>query len=274
LKSALFTGVFFVLLPKFPTIQMTQHNCLNCETELIGKFCSNCGQKSDTHRITLKHFLFHDILHGVWHIEKGILFTIKEALIRPGKAAIDYISGKRISYYNIFYLILLLIGLNIFLKHQYDVILNEPQVSWNTNDVGDKISYLIDNNAKGLILPYIPFFAISSFLFFRRKKLNISEHFILSGMTFLGILIPIIISNCFMFLEFTENFKVVSRLSNSYVLPAIILIQLIYSYTQAFSKDYSKIGFVFRMLLFLLFILIETFLFLVLIYIYANNWKL
>ena len=77
-------------------------SCLNCNENLIGKFCYNCGQKSDTHRITLKHFIFHDVLHGVWHIEKGIIFTIKESKTRPGKAALDYISGKRMRYHNFF----------------------------------------------------------------------------------------------------------------------------------------------------------------------------
>ena len=56
-------------------------NCLNCTAATISKFCSNCGQKTEIHRITLKHFLFHDILHGVWHMEKGIFFTTKEVVI-------------------------------------------------------------------------------------------------------------------------------------------------------------------------------------------------
>ncbi|ESU25140.1 hypothetical protein FEDK69T_01070 [Flavobacterium enshiense DK69] len=52
---------------------MHHTNCLNCDTSLSGKFCSNCGQKTDTHRITFKHFIMHDVLHGVWHFESDIL---------------------------------------------------------------------------------------------------------------------------------------------------------------------------------------------------------
>ena len=44
----------------------------------------------------MKHFVMHDLLHGVWHLEKGILFTLKETIIRPGQAALDYIKGKRV----------------------------------------------------------------------------------------------------------------------------------------------------------------------------------
>lgn len=89
---------------------MTTNNCLNCEKELTDEFCSGCGQKSDTHRISFGNFIFHDVLHGTFHIEKGMLFTAKQALLSPGKAALDYISGKRKRYYNVFYFILIAIG--------------------------------------------------------------------------------------------------------------------------------------------------------------------
>ena len=96
---------------------MTNSNCLNCEKKLTAKFCSSCGQKSDTRRITFKNLIFHDILHGLFHFEKGMLFTAKQSLVNPGKASLDYISGKRKPYYNVFYFILITIGLILFFKH-------------------------------------------------------------------------------------------------------------------------------------------------------------
>jgi hypothetical protein len=57
----------------------------------------------------------HDLLHGVFHIERGILFTLKQVVIRPGYSARDYISGKRVSYYNIFYLMVIILGVILFL---------------------------------------------------------------------------------------------------------------------------------------------------------------
>src|SRR5690554_1532610 len=101
---------------------MESKTCLNCDSLTNGKYCSNCGQKTNTHRITFQHFVFHDIMHGVFHFEKGMLFTAKQALLRPGKAVLDYIHGKRVNYYNIFYFILLLIGINLFLGLYYDVL--------------------------------------------------------------------------------------------------------------------------------------------------------
>ena len=38
-------------------------------------------------------------------------------MLRPGQAALDYISGKRVKYYNVFYLSLLVLAVNILLLH-------------------------------------------------------------------------------------------------------------------------------------------------------------
>lgn len=40
-------------------------NCLNCDNIISEKFCTNCGQNTNTHRIMFKHFILHDILLGV-----------------------------------------------------------------------------------------------------------------------------------------------------------------------------------------------------------------
>jgi hypothetical protein len=144
-------------------------NCLNCNENLIGKFCYNCGQKSDTHRITLKHFLFHDVLHGVWHIEKGIIFTIKEAILRPGKAALDYIGGKRIRYYNVFYLILLVIGLGLFIDSTY-LYTKQNYVSYVVEPTEPESETIVLNfiakYAKLFLLLAIPVFSLNSYLLF------------------------------------------------------------------------------------------------------------
>ena len=118
---------------------MKQGTCLNCNTEIENNFCSNCGQKTDTHRITLKHFLMHDLLHGIWHLEKGILFTIKETFMRPGQAALDYITGKRIRYYNVFYLSLLVLALNLRLSKLYENLHTFTDSNFNTKIYVNKL---------------------------------------------------------------------------------------------------------------------------------------
>lgn len=250
-------------------------NCLNCNAKILDKFCSKCGQKTDTHRITLKHFLFHDILHGVWHFEKGILFTIKEALTRPGQAALDYIAGKRIKYYNVFYLILILIGLNIFLSNHYDQMAHtyfgtvlEPV----TNAKGKAIDDFIKNNSKLIIFSFVPLFAINSSILFRRKKLNISEHFIIAGMTYLGVLLFVTTIEILAFLEFIKYINVLTDYINL-ILVTGMFFYVIYSYYGSFKNEYSKFSYSLRMILFLVFLIIEIALLTFLILGFATKWK-
>ena len=67
--------------------------CKNCRLELNGKFCSNCGQPATLKRIDA-HYIKHEIEH-VLHLEKGIFYTIKELVIRPGKSVRQFISEYR-----------------------------------------------------------------------------------------------------------------------------------------------------------------------------------
>jgi len=56
-------------------------------------YCSNCGHAAQLKRIDA-HYIVHEIEH-VLHFEKGILYTIKELLIRPGQNTREFISDNR-----------------------------------------------------------------------------------------------------------------------------------------------------------------------------------
>ena len=128
-----------------------------------------------------------------FHLEKGILFTAKEALLRPGKAALDYIAGKRKRYYNVFYLILITIGVMLFTRH-VDELFTDQSAEIVTekvylNEASRKFNELLAQKNKIIIFLFVPFAALNSFTLFRRKKLNLSEHSIIAGMILLGVLL-------------------------------------------------------------------------------------
>ncbi|TGD59821.1 DUF3667 domain-containing protein [Flavobacterium humi] len=232
-------------------------HCLNCHQEVLGKFCYDCGQKTDTHRITFKHFVLHDILHGVWHFEKGILFTIKEALIRPGKGSLDYISGKRVKYYNVFYLLLVLIGLNIFLSHYYDVFSSKYlNIVFEKESDESELDRFLSEHAKLIIFSIVPLFALNSFLVFRRKRLNFSEHFIIAGMVYLGVILLVTLTEILSFLDFFKYIDVVSKFS-SLLISFAIMAYVPFAYYNAFHSDYSKRRFLFNMCLFGFLLMVE-----------------
>ncbi|WP_051197615.1 DUF3667 domain-containing protein [Flavobacterium soli] len=238
--------------------------CLNCNEAVEKNYCSNCGQKTDTHRINFKHFLIHDILHGVWHVDKGILFTIKEALTRPGEAALDYISGKRVKYYNVFYLIVILVGLQLILANYYEKLqlLYHPEIYQAHNDI-EKYSFLTDYS-KILILALIPLFAVTSYMLFRRKKLNISEHFILSGMIFLGVILISLFSLLLSFIDFLENFSTIAKIIDLST-PFILFLYISFGYYKPFKSIYKPSNLIWRVFIFDILLLLEVAFFLFLL---------
>lgn len=254
---------------------MTTSNCLNCGKELTDKFCAGCGQKADTHRISFKHFLMHDVLHGTFHIDKGIIYTAKQALLRPGQASLEYIAGKRIKYYNVFYLILITIGVMIFFRHVDELLYGDAvdEVSTNAklNDASQKINAFINQKSKFIIFLFVPLGSINSFILFRRKKLNLSEHAIVSGMILLGILLVQTIINIYF------NFNHLLGIDNgvaSFVATLLIFGYIAFGYYNAFSANYTKLGITYRIGLFFSLLLLETVSMLYVLIGVITDWKM
>jgi hypothetical protein len=68
-------------------------NCKSCNTELKLNFCPNCGQPTKLNRIDGQYILSE--IGSVLNFDKGILFTIRELLIRPGQSVRNFISEDR-----------------------------------------------------------------------------------------------------------------------------------------------------------------------------------
>ena len=68
-------------------------NCIKCNTEVIQNYCPNCGTPITLKKINGEYIL--NEISSVLNFEKGILFTIKELLIRPGQNINDFINKDR-----------------------------------------------------------------------------------------------------------------------------------------------------------------------------------
>ena len=257
---------------------MTNTNCLNCEKELIDKFCYGCGQKSDTSRISFKNFIFHDLLHGIFHIEKGIYFTAKQALTRPGKASLDYIAGKRKRFYNIFYLILITFGFLLFIRHFHKELfrLQEDEVVTKTNYINNaskSFDEILIQKSKLIIFLFIPLSAVNSYLIFKRKKFNVFEHSILAAMILLGMLLISVFGNLFFYIDLIMPFGDVFSTVASWIVTFFIFVHIYFGYYNAFSLDYSKAGISLRIILFYVLLCIEIGLLFLLLWGFLSDWK-
>jgi hypothetical protein len=154
--------------------------CLNCTNPITEKFCSKCGQKASVHRYSLKHFIEHDLIHGIWHVDNGILFTIKELFTRPGHSIREFINGKRVGYFSFVTLLLFILGISHFLSEFAQIKLSDlmPETS---KGFMNEFQEFTKKNPKIVLLIMIPLYSIFSFLWFRKSKLNLTEHFVLNS---------------------------------------------------------------------------------------------
>ncbi len=67
--------------------------CLNCETELAGRYCHVCGQDADTHHRTIFHLVF-EAFEGLFHVDGRLWQTLPPLFFAPGKLARDLMEGR------------------------------------------------------------------------------------------------------------------------------------------------------------------------------------
>lgn len=90
--------------------------CKNCGSQNIGKFCSECGQKSSVNRITFK-YLVKEIPSSIFQINRGLFYTIKELVVRPSKTVSGYIVGKRVKLFKPFAYVVVLSTICSFISY-------------------------------------------------------------------------------------------------------------------------------------------------------------
>lgn len=85
--------------------------CLNCGHPVPERFCGRCGQDAHhTHRFTMAD-MPHDVLHSIWHIDKGILYTLRTMIGRPGSTIRSYLAGQRVDHFRPLSLLFFITGL-------------------------------------------------------------------------------------------------------------------------------------------------------------------
>lgn len=162
---------------------MTKY-CQNCNSELNGNFCSHCGQSSNTHRLNF-HFLWHDIQHGLLHIDKGFLYSAKELFTRPGHSIREFLQGKRIKHFKPISLVFILAGIYGLLSHYFDIKLLSD--NFKMSGSGEKFNQIksifewVSQHYSILALIQIPFFSVGTYLCFKKIRYNFIEHLVINA---------------------------------------------------------------------------------------------
>lgn len=163
-----------------PETTLQVKTCKNCNENLTGNFCAHCGQKASVRRYSFKYFVENNIIHGIWNINSGFFFTIKQLFTRPGHSIREFINGKRIGYFNVITLLLIVVGFSHFIAEYTQVRLSDL-VPENSTDIVNELEVFSKKYPKITLLLTIPFYTIFSFLWFKKSKLNLSEHLVLNS---------------------------------------------------------------------------------------------
>lgn len=159
-------------------------NCLNCGTPLSALFCGECGQRGSTQRFHLSTLWDADFLEHNLNISKGLPKTLLGLLYRPGKLALEYIEGKRKSYFPFLGLFLILIAADLLVR-QYsgisieDLLTERFGITINAvSGTASKKSILTENYRLVLFLS-VPLVALVQWPLLRRLRKNYWEHCVL-----------------------------------------------------------------------------------------------
>jgi len=165
--------------------------CLNCGTELMDRqnFCPDCGQKTDTPRISFL-YLAKEFLAVFAHADKGLFNLVKRLAVNPGQVAIDYVEGRRKRYFNPFGFLVICIALSFPIYNLVKPAQDLPQpefedlqripaelqlMALNAKDRAQAVQHFFNKNINLISVFVAPYFAFMLWLFFRRRKRNIAE---------------------------------------------------------------------------------------------------
>jgi len=76
-----------------------EKNCLNCQTEVIGRYCHKCGQENLEPKETVWHLVQH-FFNDITHFDGKFFDTVRYLIRKPGFLSIEYMRGRRMAYLN------------------------------------------------------------------------------------------------------------------------------------------------------------------------------
>jgi hypothetical protein len=76
-----------------------EKNCLNCDTEVQGRYCHNCGQENIEPKESFWGLVSH-FFKDITHFDGNFFSTVNYLILKPGFLSKEYMIGRRASYVN------------------------------------------------------------------------------------------------------------------------------------------------------------------------------
>ncbi len=190
-----------------PSSQIERKLCKNCNSELVGFYCSECGQKN-TELLSVKAIV-KELANNMFSFDSRFFITLKYLIIKPGFLTKEYWAGRRTTYLPPLRMYLVLSVFYFFLHSIMDegllhiIIDKSPQnnpktFAFNTDGVPQIFHFIIDNLNKGIkvtderglskdfigdympsaMFILMPFMGLLLLFVYKKKKLFYSYHLI------------------------------------------------------------------------------------------------
>lgn len=120
-------------------------NCLNCDAQVDGRYCKNCGQENIEPKQTFWGLITH-FFNDVTHFDSKFWATLKPLIVKPGFLTEEYVKGRRMKYIDPvrMYLFISFAFFATFLSFK-------PERNYYTKETHPKRTQMIDSarNTKG-----------------------------------------------------------------------------------------------------------------------------
>jgi len=204
--------------------------CLNCGTTLRGEYCHACGQTKRTERIGWG-WLMHQLALGLFSLDHGIPFTLKQLFTRPGHAVREYLEGKRKPYFPPVTLLLILSGAGVVLSNSFQIEMSlvsfdDPGIKATVD--GTK-QWMLQNQSL-IYLGMLPFMAVSGWLCMRHFGHGFIEHVLIN--VFISVQVAAVSPILFVFMAVPGAMYWVTILGNSAHIALFV-----WTYAQLYSKQ-------------------------------------
>lgn len=127
--------------------------CRNCNSEVNTPYCPYCGQESSTSQLTYKA-LAQSLIMSFGTIDRGMIRTLIDLFIRPGRMSVEYIFGRRVTFFAPFQLLFIMATLYMIVYF------------WS----GESSDFSIPESFEGLISPALDLFTTKMIRFFQNNR--------------------------------------------------------------------------------------------------------
>ena len=154
--------------------------CLNCGNRYHGSFCNSCGQDAHAGKID-RHFVYHELQHALFHIDKGILYTLRTLFAAPGRTIKSFIEGHRVKHFKPLTFVIVIAGLYAFVNHFFNhtvIVSRHTGIQIADNSV-ELVNEYLKEYFEWFILIQLPLIAWIYFAFFRKYGTNYIEQLVI-----------------------------------------------------------------------------------------------